>query len=286
MTDRRPRALTLSPLALLVAMLALIALTGSGVAVANGHHHRGGGNGAPRTESELTNLTMAKDRVKLYYGDTVDATQPAGYTHQASPTSNYAKEVAGVERHAAKYLDRKRHTNHRAIVLDVDDTSVLTYEYDANNDFGYIPSINAQYVAHGFPAVYGMPGLVNWAKSKGYAVFFITGRPDSQHADTVANLQGRELDGQTYPVVTSGSLSPQGDSLFTKPADPATRPYLDCNSDGVPACSTVEYKSGTRAYIESHGYDIVANFGDQFSDLSGGSADRGFKLPNPMYYLP
>jgi predicted secreted acid phosphatase len=163
---------------------------------------------------------------------------------------------------------------------------VLTYEYDANNDFGYIPSINATYVTHGFPAVYGMPRLVNWAQSKGYAVFFITGRPDAQHADTVANLQGRELDGQTYPVVTTGSLSPQGDNLFTKPADPTTRPYLNCNADGVPACSTVEYKSGTRAYIESQGFNIVANFGDQFSDLNGGSADRGFKIPNPMYFLP
>jgi hypothetical protein len=52
------------------------------------------------------------------------------------------------------------------------------------------------------------------------------------------------------------------------------------------ACSTVEYKSGTRAYIESQGFDIVANFGDQFSDLNGGSADRGFKDPQPMYFLP
>ena len=51
-------------------------------------------------------------------------------------------------------------------------------------------------------------------------------------------------------------------------------------------CTTTQYKSLTRAYIESQGYNIVANFGDQFSDLIGGYADRTFKLPNPMYYLP
>ena len=34
------------------------------------------------------------------------------------------------------------------------------------------------------------------------------------------------------------------------------------------------------------GYDIVANFGDQFSDLIGGYADHAVKLPNPTYYLP
>jgi hypothetical protein len=30
----------------------------------------------------------------------------------------------------------------------------------------------------------------------------------------------------------------------------------------------------------------VANFGDQFSDLSGGFADARYKLPNPMCFLP
>ncbi len=30
----------------------------------------------------------------------------------------------------------------------------------------------------------------------------------------------------------------------------------------------------------------MANFGDQFSDLIGGHADRAVKLPNPTYYLP
>jgi hypothetical protein len=30
----------------------------------------------------------------------------------------------------------------------------------------------------------------------------------------------------------------------------------------------------------------VANFGDQFSDLSGGNEDRSFKMPNPNYFLP
>jgi hypothetical protein len=42
----------------------------------------------------------------------------------------------------------------------------------------------------------------------------------------------------------------------------------------------------TRKHIESLGYNIVGNFGDQFSDLKGGFADRTFKIPNPMYYLP
>ena len=53
-----------------------------------------------------------------------------------------------------------------------------------------------------------------------------------------------------------------------------------------PVCTTTQYKSLTRQHIESLGYDIVANFGDQFSDLNGGFSDPTFKMPNPMYFLP
>lgn len=47
----------------------------------------------------------------------------------------------------------------------------------------------------------------------------------------------------------------------------------------------MEYKSGERAEIEADGYRIIANVGDQESDLQGGHADRAFKLPNPFYFI-
>jgi hypothetical protein len=31
---------------------------------------------------------------------------------------------------------------------------------------------------------------------------------------------------------------------------------------------------------------VIVNVGDQWSDLRGGYALRGFKLPNPMYTIP
>ena len=63
---------------------------------------------------------------------------------------------------------------------------------------------------------------------------------------------------------------------------------LPCAGDTRPACKTTHYKTATRASTSSQdlGYDIVANFGDQFSDLNGGFADRTFKMPNPNYFLP
>jgi len=93
--------------------------------------------------------------------------------------------------------------------------------------------------------------------------------------------------------------APFMDGLFTKPAtgNSATGTanqypaYLNKPEFCAAAiasntsCPTTRYKSGTRAYIESLGYDIVANFGDQFNDLDGGFADKTFKMPNPNYYL-
>jgi hypothetical protein len=78
------------------------------------------------------------------------------------------------------------------------------------------------------------------------------------------------------------------DGLFTKPTVAHYPPYLQaaCAGDPNGSCTTIHYKSATRAHIESLGYEIVANFGDQFSDLEGGHADRTFKMPNPNYFLP
>ena len=112
------------------------------------------------------------------------------------------------------------------------------------------------------------------------------------------------LSGKTVPEVDAGYVAPTpidtghggfADGLFTKPPVGQYPAYLDkpefCASfiHATPqplSCPTIQYKSGTRAYIESKGYDIVANFGDQFSDLEGGFADKTFKMPNPNYYLP
>jgi hypothetical protein len=43
---------------------------------------------------------------------------------------------------------------------------------------------------------------------------------------------------------------------------------------------------GARRTITRRGYRILANLGDQLSDLTGGYAERRYKLPNPMYFTP
>ena len=93
-------------------------------------------------------------------------------------------------------------------------------------------------------------------------------------------------------VTTTPSALPDAlagdDGLFTKPAVADYPAYLQFCKIPTPttSCNTDEYKSATRQYIESLGYDIVANFGDQYSDFNGGFEDKTFKLPNPSYFLP
>jgi hypothetical protein len=47
----------------------------------------------------------------------------------------------------------------------------------------------------------------------------------------------------------------------------------------------LDYKSAARADIESKGYTIIANVGDQFSDLAKGHAEMTFKVPDPFYFI-
>jgi predicted secreted acid phosphatase len=167
---------------------------------------------------------------------------------------------------------------------------LATWNYEIFSNWAYNPTTNATFVTdQSFPAVPGMVKMVNKAAKKGYAIIFITGRPATQEAATLGNLtsDGIGVDAG-YPAPTT--LIDGEDGLFTKPLVIDYPQYLkDACADEIAAgksCTTIHYKSATRAHIESLGYDIVANFGDQYSDLKGGFADRTFKLPNPNYFLP
>jgi HAD superfamily, subfamily IIIB (Acid phosphatase) len=232
----------------------------------------------PTSADQIQNIDQVKTAIKAYYGDTLTQTfDPVNGTvqlHTFSPSGAYANEMAGVEADAAKYLDKaakhdQKFSGTPAVLFDIDDTTLNTYSYEIYSNFVFNPTTNAAFVNNAvFPATPGMPALVSHARDDGYTVFFLTGRPEAQRPGTVTNLQN------------AGYGTEDKDHLFLKDL---TAPWL---SSCAPSCSTTQYKSLTRQHIESLGYDIVANFGDQFSDLNGGFADQTFKIPNPMYFLP
>ena len=277
-------------------------------------------NFTPRTEAQTTNVDVARAWAKNYYGAHSAVAGPNGtwYT-PLNLDSNYAREARDTADQSDHWLNARRHVPHRAVVLDVDDTTLTTWNYELYSNWDFNPTTNGVFVGltngaftgNMFPPTPGMLDLASHAKALGYAIFWITGRGDSQHPATIANLvndgaaglpniDNVTLNGQTIPEVDAGYVVPTPidtghgftDGLFTKPPIGSYPAYLDtpefCGPfiDRGVSCPTIQYKSGTRAYIESQGYDIVGDFGDQFSDLEGGFANKTFKMPNPNYYLP
>jgi predicted secreted acid phosphatase len=280
----------------------------------------------PTHADDFTNIDVARAWAKNYYGAPGAAAGPNGsWDAPLNQTSNYAAEASKVAEKGEHWLWANRKQPMRAIVLDVDDTTLTTWNYELYSNWDFNGTTNAQFVGltgstftgNAFPATPGMVDLVNHAKALGYAIFFLTGRGDSQHQATIANLQSDTaaglpdlttvtISGKTVPEIDAGYAAPTPidtghgvpgqpnftDGLFTKPAVGSYPAYLNkpefCASAiaANASCATIPYKSGTRAYIESQGYEIVANMGDQFSDLLGGHADKTFKMPNPNYYLP
>jgi hypothetical protein len=239
----------------------------------------------PTSASQIQNIDQVKTAIKGYYGDTpTTAVDPVPNSidggdialHTFNPDGAYAHEVEGIATKAGTYLaHHHKRTAGKAILFDIDDTTLNTYNYEIYSNFVFNPTTNAAFVNAGvFPAVPGMVDLEHQAIAEGYKVFFLTGRPKNATTDqkpaTLANLRA-----VGYDVVD--------DQVYLKDASGVTEPWL---SPCAPTCTTTQYKSLTRQHIESLGNEIVANFGDQFTDLNGGFADKTYKIPNPMYFLP
>ena len=143
-----------------------------------------------------------------------------------------------------------------AIVLDIDETSLSNYEQLNLNNFSTATAALAlSAVAANSPAIAPTLDLYRRARAAGISVFAITGRPAAIESQTRQNL------------TKAGYTDLAG--IFFKPGGAAV----------------IAFKSGQRAALEQQGYRIVANVGDQESDLAGGHADRSFKLPNPFYFI-
>jgi predicted secreted acid phosphatase len=91
-----------------------------------------------------------------------------------------------------------------------------------------------------------------YAQDHGVALFFVTARPGIISAPTEWNLD--------HAGYESSGLYVRG--------------FLDLFRD------VAEYKTAQRAKIESKGYTIIANIGNSATDLSGGHAEKTFKLPD------
>jgi predicted secreted acid phosphatase len=105
-----------------------------------------------------------------------------------------------------------------------------------------------------YPAPANKPVLdvAKYAQEHGVSLFFVTARPD-----IIASVTDYNLKHVGYRV--SG--------LYV-------RNFIDLFKD------VAAYKTAQRVAIENKGYTIIANIGNSATDLSGGHAEKTFKLPD------
>jgi predicted secreted acid phosphatase len=177
-------------------------------------------------------------------------------------SGGYAQGVAAVALDAAKYLQKRVPRGAKgkkmAVVFDIDETTLSNLSQLTANDFAYIPKLWDEWIAAGrCPAIIPVQTVYDAAVRLKVDVFFITGRREEERAATERNL--RDVGYETWT------------KIYYKPTSDIT-------------LTMTGFKTDIRRKLEQEGYVIIANIGDQKSDLTGGYAEEVFKLPNPFYY--
>ena len=198
---------------------------------------------APRHEP--LNLSTAKSAVARYCDDGI-----------------YDRDLAAVAAEASAWLEarvaRRLPGERLAIVFDIDETLLSHAALYRRLDYAYIPAEwDAWLEAARAPAIAPVKALFLQARRRDVAVFLLTGRRDpDQRACTERNLRAEGLGDYTRLIMAEAKAVP---------------------------LTNVARKTAQRAALAAAGWVIIANLGDQASDLTGGWAERAFKLPNPFY---
>lgn len=210
---------------------------------------------APSTSAQPANVGDAKLAAIAYY-----------------ESGRYDQDLAAASAEAGAWIaQRAPQASRPAIVFDIDETLLSNWAVIRADDFGRIIGGPCTALPEG-PcgwAAWDLLGrstalapslrLFQQARALGIAAFLITGRPEAQRAATERNLRDVGFIGYTA---------------------------LRMVPNGAHFASAADFKMPVRAGIEQAGYTIIANVGDQPSDLAGGHAEKAFLLPNPYYRIP
>jgi predicted secreted acid phosphatase len=169
-----------------------------------------------------------------------DGTAPATSTSTKVDYATWQKDCQTVMDQALPYLEE------RIAQAGPGEKQAIVFDIDnttLETDFGF---------SYPQPANKPVLNVARYAQEHGVSLFFVTARPGIIYLPTEYNL---EHDG--YDV--SG--------LYV-------RGLFDLFKD------VAAYKTAQRAGIENQGYTIIANIGNSATDLSGGHAEKAFKLPD------
>src|SRR5262249_9892 len=141
----RGRSLRRSPV--LAVAMGVVALTIGAVAVAG--LQPADLTYTPNSEGQMTNIDVARAYAKNYYG-APSAVSGSGATAtwnaELNQNSNYANEARSVAKQGADWLAARSKVPNRAIVLDVDDTTLTTWNYELYSNWDFNATTNGQFV--------------------------------------------------------------------------------------------------------------------------------------------
>ncbi|MEU7414083.1 MULTISPECIES: HAD family acid phosphatase [Streptomyces] len=176
------------------------------------------------------------------------AAEAAGATTAAAATSTASKaDYATWQKDCQAVMDQALpYLKNRIAAAAPGEKQAIVFDIDnttLETDFGF---------SYPQPANKPVLDVARYAQDHGVSLFFVTARPGILYWPTEFNL---EHDG--YEV---SGLHVRG--LFDLFKDVAA------------------YKTAQRADIENDGYTIIANIGNSATDLSGGHAEKTYKLPD------
>lgn len=173
---------------------------------------------------------------------------------------SYRRDLAAVAAEAQAWVERRAAAggSKLTVIFDLDETLFDNWGYLAAMDFGYVPREWERWVEEASaPAHEPVRAVYRAARERGVDVIFLTGRTERGRAATEKNLR----------AIGCGDFA-----------------VLVCRPDGDKR-TAAEFKTAARQRLAAEGRTIIANIGDQVSDLTGGFAERTFKLPNPFYLV-
>jgi acid phosphatase len=174
-------------------------------------------------------------------------------------SGKYSNDLKDIISNAEDEINKIKLNNNSTAVFDVDETSLSNYEVIKNIYFGYDPQKWDNWINEAkAPAIPEVKRFYDFVNSKKIKVVFLSSRMSSQYDVTYRNLKH------------AGYV--EFDTLILKG-----------NSDSN--LSSFEFKSRQRELLTQKGYDIIADIGDQITDLEGKFHGLQIKLPNYLYII-
>ena len=170
----------------------------------------------------------------------------------------YQRDIEVVARRIKAWIEERtaKGGSKLTVVFDLDETLLLNWPHMSAMDFGYVKREWDRWVEDAkAPAIDSVREVYRTARRLGVDVIFITGRTEDARAGTERNL--RSIECSDYAAL-----------IFRPSAQRGT---------------SAAFKTGVRQKLTTEGRTIIANIGDQESDLAGGFSERTFKLPNVFY---